>query len=137
MLVILSILFVAVVAGAIMFWLNDESEVTFLLVIAGIIVGVATIPNLANISFGEKTYTGYIYSSENVLNMTVGHIRFSENTGEDKQPSFCTVKGSEQAKKLKELTGSGKKVFVTVPEGFVLNNWFGQCGIPAVIEEAK
>lgn len=137
MFVILSILSVVVVAGVIMLWRDDDCELAFFLAIVWTIVCMFATPSLVNISFGEKTYTGYIYSSENVLNMTVGHIRFSENTGEDKQPSFCTVKGSEQAKKLKELTGSGKKVFVTVPEGFVVNNWFGQCGIPAVIEEAK
>ena len=89
-----------------MSWKNDESELTFLLVVVGVIVGMATIPGLVNISFGESTYTGYIYSAENVLNMTVGRIRFSENAGADEQPSFCTVKGSEQAKKLKELAGS-------------------------------
>lgn len=103
----------------------------------GLIIPALLLSPLVQISFGEKTYTGYIYSSEDFLNRTVGHIRFSENAGEDTQPSFCVVKGSAEAEKIRALTGSGKKVKVKVPAGFALQMWYGECGLPAVVEEME
>lgn len=93
--------------------------------------------SLTSISTGEKTYTGYIYSSEDVLNKTTGHLRFSESAGEDTQPSFCAAKGSEAGKRIKELAGSGKKVKVTVPSGFSVQMWYGQCPLPVTVEEME
>lgn len=85
---------------------------------------------------GEKQYTGYIYSAEDGIAATVGHLRFSENAGMDEQPSFCVDKKDGQ--QIKDLAGSGKKVKVTVPAGFTIA-WPWVCGIPANVEimEAK
>ena len=85
-----------------------------------------------NWSTGEKTYTGYIYSAEDEWgDSTEGHLRFSENAGEDVQPAFCVKKNDGQ--KIKELAGSGKKVRVTVPTGFAFTApW--NCPIPANVE---
>lgn len=81
---------------------------------------------------GDKQYTGYIYSAEDGIAETIGHLRFSENAGYDEQPSFCVDK--KDGAQVKELAGSGKKVRVTVPAGFtVAFPWV--CGIPAQIEE--
>ena len=81
---------------------------------------------------GEKQYTGYIYSAEDTLFATTGHLRFSENAGMDEQPAFCVDKANGQ--KIKDLAGTGKKVKVTVPAGFkVVLPFF--CAFPAGIEE--
>lgn len=85
-----------------------------------------------NWNTGEKQYTGYIYSAEDTLFATTGHLRFSENAGMDEQPAFCVDKANGQ--KIKDLAGTGKKVKVTIPAGFkvVLPNF---CAFPAEIEE--
>lgn len=83
---------------------------------------------------GEDIYTGYIYSAEDGIAQTTGHLRFSENAGMDEQPSFCMDKKDGQ--RLKELAGSGKKVRVTVPAGFAIKApWV--CAFPAIIEEME
>ena len=134
----LPILIVAFIIGILIIILGASDIDGEIAVLFGIIIAIVSLfmsfP-LFQISTGEKTYTGYIYSAEDFFNRTVGHLRFSENAGSDEQPPFCAVKGSEQAQKIKELAGSGKKVKVTVPSGFVLQTWYGQCGIPATVEE--
>lgn len=83
---------------------------------------------------GEDIYTGYIYSAEDGIAKTTGHLRFSENAGMDEQPSFCVDKKDGQ--QLKELAGSGKKVRVTVPAGFAIKApWV--CVFPATIDEME
>lgn len=84
-------------------------------------------------NLGEKKLTGYIYSAEDGFgDKTTGHIRFSLNSGEDKQPSFCVKKSDSW--KLKELAGSEKKVTITIPVGFKIGNpW--DCLIPAEVKE--
>ena len=64
---------------------------------------------------GEADYTGYIYSRDSQFGYTTYHIRFSENAGEDSQPSFTVAAGSDTEAKLDELVGSGTKVKVHVP----------------------
>lgn len=84
-----------------------------------------------HLNTGEKQYTGYIYSAEDGIAKTVGHLRFSETAGMDKQPSFCVDK--RDGKQVKDLAGSGKKVKVIVPAGFAISfPW--TCPIPANIE---
>lgn len=84
-----------------------------------------------HLSTGEKQYTGYIYSAEDSIAKTVGHIRFSENAGMDEQPAFCVDKRDGQ--QIKDLAGSGKKVRVTIPSGFAFSfPW--TCPIPASVE---
>lgn len=84
------------------------------------------------INFGEKTFTGYIYSVEDSFwDRTNAHIRFSENAGTDAQPSFC-VKKSESSE-LRELAGTSKKVRVTIPVGVAFNLPMN-CAIPAEVE---
>lgn len=107
--------------------------------IVSVILGAILIPIILicicscfQLNTGEKQYTGYIYSAEDGIAETIGHLRFSENAGYDKQPSFCVDK--KDGAQVKELAGSGKKVRVTVPAGFaVAFPWV--CGIPAQIEE--
>lgn len=105
------------------------------LIICGIfalsLVGIFALSCL-QLNTGEKQYTGYIYSAEDTLFTTTGHLRFSENAGMDEQPAFCVDKANGQ--KIKDLAGSGKKVKVTIPAGFkvVLPNF---CAFPAEIEE--
>jgi hypothetical protein len=95
-------------------------------------IGVIFIISCFRLNTGEKQYTGYIYSAEDTLFQTVGHLRFSENAGMDEQPAFCVDKGNGQ--KIKDLAGTGKKVKVTVPAGFkVVLPFF--CAFPAEIEE--
>lgn len=84
-------------------------------------------------NIGESVYTGYIYSAEDGIAATTGHLRYSLNAGADEQPSFCVNKGTDASKLLKELAGSGKKVRVTVPAGFsIVAPW--ACAFPAEIE---
>lgn len=84
-----------------------------------------------HINFGEEIYTGYIYSAEDGIAQTTGHLRFSESAGMDEQPSFCVEK--RDGEQLKELAGSGKKVRVTVPAGFTIQvPWV--CAFPAKVE---
>lgn len=132
-----AILLAPVVIGRVKDWGVGEHLEYLVITIAPFILLATAIFALIQINLGESTYTGYIYSAEDILDKSVGHIRFSETAGKDSQPSFCVAKGSEESKKLKELAGSGKKVRVTVPEGFVVNMWYGQCGLQANIEEVK
>lgn len=64
---------------------------------------------------GEADYTGYIYSRDSQFGYTTYHIRFSENAGEDTQPSFKVKAGGDTEAKLDELVGSGVKVKVHIP----------------------
>ena len=102
-------------------------------IIALFIAAIFTI-SCFRLNTGEKQYTGYIYSAEDTLFQTVGHLRFSENAGMDEQPAFCVDKSNGQ--KIKDLAGTGKKVKVTVPAGFkvALPNF---CAFPAEIEEME
>lgn len=119
-------------------WFDGEIlAMGYVIAIMIAIIPVVGLMPLVQVSLGEKNYTGVIYSVENVLNKTVGHIRFSENAGEDTQPSFCVVKDSAEADKLRMLVGSGKKVKVTVPAGVSVQMWYGECGLPATIEEMQ
>jgi len=109
--------------------------------VAAVIVAFAGLVCLIismQINFGTKNLTGYIYSNEDRVGYTVGHIRFSENAGTDEQPSFCAPSSSKAADKIKEYSGSGKKVKVTVPPYFYFANNPFACGTDKVtVEEAK
>ena len=81
---------------------------------------------------GEKVYTGYIYAAEDGLLSTTGHIRFSQNAGEDVQPSFCVRK--RNGNNIKKYVGADKKVVVTIPSGFAISfPW--DCPIEAQVSE--
>lgn len=84
------------------------------------------------INTGEKQYTGYIYSAEDSISKTTGHIRFSQNAGEDTQPSFCVRK--EHGDMIKQYAGTEEKVKVTIPAGFVIA-WPWDCPIEATVEK--
>lgn len=108
-----------------------DYPVVFAGLIMGFIILLVSIVSCMFISTGEKQYTGYIYSAEDGIARTVGHLRFSENAGMDTQPSFCVDKKDGQ--QIKELAVSGKKVKVTIPAGFAFAfPW--TCPIPASIE---
>lgn len=81
---------------------------------------------------GQDTYTGYVYSAEDKLTRTVGHLRFSQNAGEDSQPSFCVAK--EHGDEIRKWVGKETKVAVTVPAGFKLAP-FWDCAFEAQISE--
>lgn len=111
------------------------------LTVVGIVIVLFTsvgLPLFIQWSPGEQKLTGYIYSvGDEWGDKTVGHIRFSEYAGEDSQPKFCVKK--KDGEFLKELAGSGKKVFIKIPAGFSLAPVW-DCAIPAeieIIEEEK
>lgn len=83
---------------------------------------------------GDSQYTGYIYSAESAFGYVTGHLRFSENAGEDTQPSFCVVE-REQGDLVRSLAGSGKKVKITVSsKGFFFANNPFECSGNTTIE---
>lgn len=111
-------------------FLMDRPVLT-VFIVSAIIIAVLLAVACARVSTGEKQYTGYIYSAEDGIAKTTGHLRFSENAGMDKQPSFCVDKKDGQ--QIKDLAGSGKKVKVTIPAGFAIAfPW--TCPIPATVE---
>lgn len=109
-----------------------DHPVLFIISIFGIVIVGIFVVAFFNVNFGENIYTGYIYSAEDSIAKTTGHLRFSENAGMDEQPSFCVNK--EDGQQLKELAGSGKKVRVIIPSGFVITAPWA-CAFPATIEE--
>lgn len=137
MFIIYLIIIIALIALAIYCFIEDEPEIAaiWLLCLIAPVIGVIS---LTHINAGEEIYTGYIYSTQDVFDKTVAHIRFSKEAGSDAQPSFCVKNGTEKSEKLKELSGSDIKVKVKVPAGFALNMWYGQCPLEAeIIEESK
>lgn len=109
-----------------------DHPLCFLALLTIVVCGFIATLYCLQISVGEQTLTGYIYSVEDDLgNKTRGHLRFSENAGEDSQPSFCVQKADGHI--LKELAGSGKKVRVEIPAGFAFAP-FWDCAIPAQVE---
>lgn len=76
-------------------WDHEGVIIGYTITIAPCLMAFVAMTGLVYVSTGEKVYTGYIYSSEDSYNRTIGHIRFSETAGEDSQPAFCAVKGSE------------------------------------------
>ena len=87
---------------------------------------------------GTNNLTGYIYASETRFGYITGHIRFSEQAGQDSQPSFCVKADSEAGKKIKELTGSGDKVLITEPPFFYFANNPFACGTTKMtVEKVK
>jgi len=100
-------------------------------VLLGALVLLLVVSGHVHINTGEDIYTGYIYSAQDGIAKTVGHLRFSESAGMDEQPSFCVNK--EDGYQLKQLAGSGKKVRVTRPAGFAIAAPWA-CTFPASIE---
>ena len=102
---------------------------TLIVFVLAIFVGALS---CVRISTGEKQYTGYIYSAEDSFGETTGHIRFSQNAGEDMQPSFCVKK--EHGDTIKRYAGTEEKVKVTIPAGFAIA-WPWDCPIEATVEK--
>lgn len=91
-----------------------------------------------NFKFGTEHLSGYIYSNEERLGYTTGHIRFSENAGTDEQPHFCAPSDSQAAKDIRKYSGSGKKVAVEVKPYFYFSNNPFACGTDRVtVTEVK
>jgi len=87
---------------------------------------------ITNVKLSDQTLTGYVYSKDSFAGVTRYHIRYSENAGEDSQPSFCTNTDSESdksnAKLLDSLVGSGEKVTVNIPSvGWYFSNDLWHC----------
>lgn len=95
-----------------------------------LVIGAPILALFVDWRISSQKLTGYIYATEDFVNTTTVHIRFSENAGEDEQPSFCVaLKDRELAH---SLAGSGKKVSAFVPSGFKFAP-FWECGLPAEI----
>lgn len=91
-----------------------------------------------NWSWSTDTLTGYIYSADSRAGYITGHIRFSEQAGQDVQPSFCVKADSEPGKQIRELAGSGQKVRVNIPPYFYFANNPFACGTTDMtIEKVK
>lgn len=84
----------------------------------------------------DDVYTGYIYSRDSSFGYTRYHIRFSQNAGEDSQPSFKVKAGSEEEKKLDALVGSDTKVKIKVPSASpkFVNNIFEPASFAEIVE---
>lgn len=85
----------------------------------------------------DDTYTGYIYSRDSSWGYTTYHIRFSQNAGEDKQPSFTVKSGSEQESEFDKLVGTDEKVKVRVPSASpkMVNNIFEPSSFAELVKE--
>ena len=136
MLVVYIILLLVILGFTIWEFVDDEPELGVIWFLVGIIP-VVGILSLTHINTGENIYTGYVYSTENVFDKTVVHIRFSKEAGEDAQPSFCVKTSNELSEKFKSLAGTDTKIKVKIPSGFAMNMWYGQCPIEAELIEEK
>ena len=95
-----------------------------------LVIGAPILALFIDWRISSQKLTGYIYSTEDFVNTTTVHIRFSENAGEMNNRRFCVaLKDRELAH---SLAGSGKKVSVFVPSGFKFAP-FWECGLPAEI----
>lgn len=87
-----------------------------------LLIGTIVIACTTRVNIGETIKTGYIYTTKTQFGVTYGEIRIGENAGSDKQETICT-EDSRYADKLKELSGSGKKVIVKEKgKGFNVTN---------------
>ena len=117
------------VAWAIRFFMDGEGGILLgtLFWLFGVIWFFAFLFAL-NISLSTQNLSGFIYSADTTYGYTTGHIRFSEQAGQDVQPSFCVKADSEPGRQITELAGSGKKVRVTIPPYFYFANNPFACG---------
>ena len=63
----------------------------------------------------DRDLTGYIYQRKERFGYVLYSLRFSQNAGEDAQPSFCVAAGSEQDEAMRKLVGKDEKVKVYIP----------------------
>ncbi len=84
----------------------------------------------------DKTLTGYVYQRQEAFGKAKYSIRFSQNAGEDEQPSFCAKLNSEKDGKLKKVVGSDQKVTIKVPKYFKIAP-FWHCVGEGELVEAK
>ena len=86
----------------------------------------------ANAKWSAETLTGFVYSKDSKWGVTNYHIRFSETAGEDVQPSFCATTGTQNAKEIDAVVGTGKKVTIEVPsKGLYFTNDLWHCASDA------
>lgn len=91
-------------------------------------VWIISLLTSTKVSFATENLTGYIYSADTKFGYTTAHIRFSEQAGQDVQPSFCVKSDSEPGRQILELAGSSKKVKVNIPPYFYFSNNPFACG---------
>ena len=132
--IILTVLFFGI--GVIRWVREDEGMVLIGLGVGAVIISVGCLSAATRFEIGTSQYTGYIYSTDTVWGYTTAHIRFSEQAGQDEQPSICFY--GEEAEKAKALTGTGVKVKIYEEgKGFTfVDNPFA-CGSEAYIEEVE
>lgn len=121
---------------------NIDEEIGGVLLVLGLVLGVAwfvCFMLISNVKFGSDTLTGYVYSKDSFGGVNNYHIRFSENAGTDAQPSFCANKTSAISKKIDTYVGTGKKVRVEVPAtGWYFSNDVIHCtSDPSSVTEAQ
>jgi len=100
--------------------MKDLFIVLGVLAIVFLLIGFIGFLFVGRVSITTQNLSGYIYSSETRFGYTTSHIRFSEQAGMDVQPSFCVKADSDAGRKVKEITGSGKKVNIVIPPYFYL-----------------
>lgn len=128
---ILALFTLLVISGFIFVYENsDWSAVVFPL--SGILLLLA-IPFSLRGSTADKRLSGYIYSSEtNWSGYTTAHIRFSQNAGQDVQPSFCVKADSEAGRAIQQYVGTDTKVQIDIPRYFYFANNPFACGTTAM-----
>ena len=107
----------------------------------GILFGIFFVPLLfltMNAQLSNETLTGYVYSKDSKWGVTKYHIRFSETAGEDVQPSFCATTGTQNAKEIDAVVGTGKKVTVDIPStGIYFTNDLWHCASDAKLTKVE
>lgn len=87
---------------------------------------------------GNSNLTGYVYQRSESFGYASYDLRYSQNAGQDNQPSFCVAAGSSEDLKLQKLVGQETKVSVTVPAAPIkfVNNPY-ECASYATFSEVK
>jgi len=121
---------------------NGKEIPSLVLFILTLLVGIAAITLMFYVGrwhISSQQLTGYIYQRSESFGYVTYDLRYSQNAGQDSQPSFCVEAGSEEDNKFKKLVGdNGAKVTVNVPSRgffFVTNPW--ECSSFATLEKVE
>lgn len=130
---IIILLFVAL--GTLLFKFSGKEVSVGLFVLYGVVLAILLI-GAFRWQVKDETYTGYVYSRSSLMGYTTYHIRMSQHSGTDAQPSFTAKAGSPEEKKLNELVGSDTKTKVTVKSGAprLVENPFEPHGLVNTVE---
>lgn len=109
-----------------------------LLTVTALFIAIFTFLASAHWQISSSTLTGYIYQRNERFGFVDYDIRYSQNAGQDEQPSFCVLSGSDADKTIQKLVGTESKVYVNVPSNhfFVADNPY-TCSSVATIERVE